>query len=79
MENAWAEAAAKQIQESIDFEIVGELLVQVGWHRFSVEFTQEKQAYKWCEENCAGNWKKLPPCILIEKEEDAIMFKLKWM
>lgn len=77
------EELGTQMQSSIDFEILTDVLVKAcGWHRVDLErFQNNKQAVDittWCHDNVKGNWKRNGCHFVFEDIGDAVMFTLRW-
>lgn len=81
MEQVAAETA-KQIQEQIDFQIIADMLVQMGWIKLTFSpYQDEKTAADikfWLKHHCKGKCKSLDDTWLFENEKDAMWFMLRW-
>lgn len=77
------EEFSKRIQEEIDWEIMADIFIQLGWHRVSYEprtsETIAKEMKDWLAENCIGNYQFREGTAVFEKEQDLIMYKLRWL
>ena len=73
---------AKQIQEEIDFQIIGDMLVTMGWTRITFNPHQDEKTCAdikfWIDNYCRGNCKSLNDVWLFENEKDAMWFTLRW-
>lgn len=82
LENLIADKQAKELQKSIDFGIICDILVTMrGYVRVDIEHGYERawtDVKQWCDENCSGEHSEHNGIWLFENEQDAIMFKLKW-
>lgn len=77
-----AEQLAKNIQEEIDFQILSDMLVSMGWHHMTFEpFREEKEAAElkeWFKTNCKGKVQSYGSNWLFENEKDMAWFILRW-
>lgn len=75
---------AKALQEEIDWEILQDIMVQIGWTKIDITWPHQMSAQdahevkEWCRANLKGNYKGRQRIWLFEKEKDAVMFTLKW-
>ena len=83
LEEEIAAAMADEIAAQMDWEVVADLLVSIGWTKVirSPWFDNEDVAdiKDWIETNRTGNVSSLGNTWLFEKEQDAIMFSLRWL
>jgi len=83
LEEELAAAMADEIAAQMDWEVVADLLVSIGWTKVirSPWFNNEDVAdiEDWIETNRTGNVSSLGDTWLFEKEQDAIMFSLRWL
>ena len=84
-EDLLATTLAKEIQEEIDWEVMCELMTEIGWHKIQMpvswsSMTSEFQyeVKHWTSNNMKGNYKARGRTWLFEKEKDAILFSLRW-
>lgn len=49
-----------------------------GWHRVKATTFTLRGWEPWAQQNCTGKWKNLWPSLMFEKEEDAMLFVLRW-
>lgn len=78
----YAKDLAHQIQQEIDFQIIADMLVQMGWTRLTFNPHQDEKTSAdirfWLEHHCKGNCKSLNDVWLFEHEKDAMWFMLRW-
>ena len=77
----YLEFLGREMQESMDFDIVCDTLISLGWTRFDVEYDQVQPwvAVKdWAGSNFEGEHREHAGVWLIENKKDATMFALKW-
>lgn len=78
----YSKELAKQIQEEIDFQIIGDMLVTMGWTRLNFNPHQDEKISAdikfWLDHHCQGNCKSLNDVWLFENEKDAMWFTLRW-
>ena len=83
LEEEIAAAIADEIAEQIDWEVMADLLVGIGWTKVirSPWFDNEDvtDINDWIETVRTGNVSSLGDTWLFEKEQDAIMFSLRWL
>jgi hypothetical protein len=76
------EDLGKQMSESIDFEILADVLCRFGWTKFEISrFIDNHHAIDigyWLLDNCQGEYKRNGRTFLFESTKDATMFLLKW-
>lgn len=77
------EELGTQMQSSMDFEILSDVLVNAcGWHKVDLErFQNNKQAVDittWCHDNIKNEWKRNSCHFIFEDIGDAVMFTLRW-
>ena len=84
LEDELAAEMSKQIQEEIDWEVMCELMKEVGWTKIKMNWPHlmsEQDAYEikeWCKENLTGNYKGRAKIWVFELAKDASMFALRW-
>lgn len=74
--------AGKAMADEIDFTILSEMLIELGWrkvilHPMSWEDGLEVDA--WTEKNVKGNFETMGLVWVFEDEEDANWFALRWL
>ena len=74
--------AARQLSESVDREMLWKLLEDSGWTRVAISrLTDNRHAIdivEWVVSNCHGDHKRNGREFLFEREQDAVMFTLRW-
>jgi hypothetical protein len=74
-----AGAMTLAIQEKIDWEILCELMTQVGWHTVKAEPPKDYTAVKeWLSLHVKGHYKCRYSTWVFEQSEDAVLFALRW-
>lgn len=85
IEESIAKEMSRQIAEEIDWEILCDILVSVGWRKIKLsvawssmtsDFQYEVKA--WLSKNIKGHYKGRGREWLFENEKDAILFALRW-
>lgn len=76
-------AAAREMQEEIDFSILAEMLVEIGWTKIvtNTEFWDPDELIeikKWLSKNIKGSYKVRKTVWLFEDAKDATIFVLRW-
>ena len=83
LEQEFAEWAATEMSRSMDFEILADVMVEMGWHRIELDrYTDNYHAIdvrEWVATNCSGEHRNNGATWLFKKSQDAIMFKLRWL
>jgi hypothetical protein len=76
------EKASRQIAEDIDFGVMCNLLVDIGWVKVEFEALRpNKRAVditNWLHAECKQEWKHHGRLFVFESKEDAALFKLTW-
>ena len=81
LEDEIVEALGQAMSESIDFDILCDVMIPFGWNLVQVEYSDAKpwiDVMSWFDNNCTGDYKEHKGKWLIKNTQDAIMFKLKW-
>ncbi len=81
LQDAILEESGKRMAESIDFEIIANLLVEIGWTKVVLQpMTHETSTAidKWIETNTKGGCKTLGLIWIFENPADAVNFTLRW-
>lgn len=73
-----AGAMTLAIQEKIDWNIMCELLTQMGWHRVEAPTDGNPLVTEWVQENIKGRYKNRFDIWIFERSEDAFWFTLRW-
>jgi hypothetical protein len=75
-------AMATAIQEEIDWEIMCDLMIRVGWHRVEANTEYNIDDYctvkEWLNQNIKNHYKCRHGTWLFEQSEDAAWFALRW-
>lgn len=73
---------AKRIQEQIDFSIIADMLIEMGWTKLTFSPHQDEKIAAdikfWIDHHCKGKCKSLDDTWLFENEKDAMWFMLRW-
>lgn len=73
---------AKEMQRGIDWEIKAGMLETIGWTRVEVltsTMEEHVEMLVWAKKNSLKSVNNRHDVFLFEDEQDAIMFKLKWL
>jgi hypothetical protein len=71
--------AAKAIADEIDWNIMCDLMTQVGWHRVEAAPPNDYAAVKeWLSLHVKGHYKSRYSTWMFEQSEDAMWFALRW-
>lgn len=83
LEDEMAEALSAEIAAEIDFEIIVGLMVSIGWtqiktlsDRYTPDIAYEMRT--WTDRNVKGHYKCRGNTWVFEKEEDALLFSLRY-
>lgn len=82
LENLIAEEAAKNLQKSIDYDVLCELMIPFGYTAVQIEYSNEKRwidVMAWVDSNRIDDYREHKGRWLFKSEQDAIMFKLRWV
>lgn len=75
---------AKEIQEEIDWEIMCDMMIALGWTKVKMTWPDrmtEAMAHtikEWCRENLKGHYQGRGTTWIFDRKEDAVWFTLKW-
>lgn len=75
--------AAKILQEEIDWEIMCDMMIALGWTK--VELTRFDNRYHaidigdWITKNCTGNHRNHGKTFMFQNTKDAEWFSLRWL
>lgn len=78
---SYYDEAAKQMAAEIDWEIITDLLVKIGWTKISdvhIDIDQAYQVAEWTAHHKKGKVKNRGTEWVFENPEDAVWFRLKW-
>jgi hypothetical protein len=77
-----ARAMSQAIADKIDWDIMCDLMTQVGWHRVEANTRFDIDNYaavtEWLNEYVKGHYKCRFNTWLFEQSEDAVWFALRW-
>lgn len=83
LEEELSEKMSAILAEEIDWELIVDLMVSVGWTRVRLErFDHRHHAidiHDWLVENCSGHYKSRGSTFVFEKAEEAEWFSLRWL
>lgn len=83
LENEIAKELATQMQSEIDFHILSDMLVELGWNKVTLtRFNNNNHAVDiklWLEENANGFWECRGSTFVFQDPGDAVNFTLKWL
>ena len=79
LEQEFADTIAKQIAEQLDWDILAEILISKGWTRVTRSPMFNEDVKGWLETVRIGHVRSMGEDWLFEKEQDAIMFSLRWL
>lgn len=74
---------ATEMQSEIDFNILSDMLIQLGWQRVVLpRFSSREHAVDiklWCEDNIKNPWESRGSTFVFESDADANWFTLRWL
>lgn len=82
IENELAEDLAKELQECIDWELMVDMMVAVGWTKvelpkfFASGITLDMN--NWLHNECKRHWRHRNSIWVFEDKNEAALFKLTW-
>ena len=81
LEQKIADKLAKEISDQIDWNVLSEILISNGWTRVIREpiFNWNEDVTGWLDLIKIGHVRSMGNEWLFEKEQDAIMFSLRWL
>ena len=81
LEEKLAADMAKQIADDIDWQILSDIYVQMGYTKVIVDadFEKEWELKIWALGNCKGNYQHRGSTFIFEDVKDANWFKLRWL
>lgn len=74
--------AGNAIAKEIDFTILTDMLVQIGWRRVILSPMTWEHGYEvdeWTAKHVKGNFETMGLVWVFEDEEDANWFALRWL
>lgn len=83
LEKELTESLAKEMQKTMDFEIIADIMVTMrGYTRVDIEYWQKDNTWieikDWVDRNCTGEHTEHLGTWLFEQSVDAVAFKLRW-
>jgi hypothetical protein len=82
LEKELAQEMSKEISQTIDFELLTDVLVACGWHVVKLPSLLNRKRsidiMDWCHSDCKGKWKHNGRTFVFEDQGDAVNFALKW-
>jgi hypothetical protein len=83
LEEKMIKKAGKELADEIDWGILSSLLIESGWTKvIRKPFASREEAVDisdWIENSRIGHMRGSGTVWLFEKEQDAIMFSLRWL
>lgn len=76
------DAAAKEIQRHLDFEILSSIFVESGWTKIILTpMSGEKSEAidQWLDTECQGQYNTMGLVFVFERQHDAAMFALTFV
>lgn len=77
------EELGTQMQSEMDFHILSDMLVQMGWKKITLtRFFSRKHSVDilmWCEEHVKHPFEHRGTTFVFENQGDAVNFTLKWL
>lgn len=74
---------AKVLQEEIDWEIMTDMMVTLGWVKVNLNHFKDRyqsiDIQEWLNANCKGHYMNRSTMFIFQKAEDAEWFSLKWL
>lgn len=83
VEDAIADSLAIILQEEIDWELMTDMMIAVGWTK--VVLGRFKDRYHsvdvqlWLDANCKGHYRNRGSTFMFQKAEEAEWFSLRWL
>lgn len=74
--------AVQELSDDIDFEVLTNLLEEMGWHKVVLEpmtWEQGTEVDIWVIQNVKGKYNTRGLVWIFEHEKDANWFKLRWI
>ena len=74
--------AGKRMADEIDFQILVDMLVQIGWRKVILSPMTIEDGIEvdyWTAKHVKGNFETMGLVWVFEQEEDANWFALRWM
>lgn len=83
IEDQYADQAAKILQEEIDWELIADMMVAVGWTRVELDSLQTygelaANMNQWLHKEVTKHWRRRGKTFIFEDCNEAVLFKLTW-
>ena len=81
LEQEIGDLLAQEITKTIDFKVIGEMLVFTGWTQVEIDYGVDKKwvdVMNWVDEIATDEYKEHNGVWLFKNVKDALMFRLKW-
>lgn len=83
MEDNLCAKMSQQLAEEIDWELISDMLVSVGWTKITLpEFWDGRRPTldmnNWMHNECRHHWKHRGETWVFESQEEAALFRLTW-
>lgn len=83
LEEQLAHQLSEQVAEQIDNDLYIQVLASAGWTQIKHNLMHKSidqmiAQIKWLENNCQGSFMRVGIYLMFEKQEDAVMCKLRW-
>jgi len=82
LEEELAAEMSRELSQTIDFELLTDVLVACGWHVVKLpSLLNRKRSIDimgWCHSDCKGKWKHNGRTFVFENQGDAVNFALRW-
>ncbi len=83
LEDEIAQELASKMQSDMDFHILSDMLVDLGWTKVFVRYNPPERSWvdikQWAEDNCKGSHQEHNGIWLFESQQDANWFTLRWV
>lgn len=83
VEDAIADSLAIILQEEIDWELMTDMMIAVGWTKVVLERFKDRyhaiDIELWLDENCSGHYRNRGSTFMFQKAEEAEWFSLRWL
>ncbi len=83
LEEEIAKELSSQMQSEMDFHILSDMLVQMGWHKVVLtRFFSRKHSIDiliWCDEYIKNPFEHRGTVFVFQDKGDAVNFTLKWL
>jgi hypothetical protein len=75
-------SAGKRLADEIDFQILSDMLVGIGWHKVILSPMSTEDSYavdEWTKQHVKGHFETMGLVWVFENPQEAIWFTLRWM